>query len=362
MNKPMKGSYNETDCLFLMQEVQVQFETAEEREKKVQSGAVHYSEKVGNEAPPTETYTKLFHEMMDKYKGRLAKEVMTLAKKIVTKRASYGSKEHPIVLLSLARAGTPIGVLLKRALDKLGVYSVHYSISIIRDKGIDEAAMDYIVNNYDPEASVFIDGWTAKGVITKELHKAVEDYNLAKGTYIPKELFVISDIGGTADVTATYDDYTMPSALMNSTVSGLLSRTVLNDDILATGGFHGCVMYRHLAEHDVSNWFVEEVDRLIDVETVCESVTVSKEERQRVTKQFMDEIMHEYSVSNINRVKPGIAEATRIMLRRTPDLLMIQDKDHVDTAHLVQIAIEKGIEIVVIKDMPFGACSIIKDV
>ena len=71
--------------------------------------------------------------------------------------------------------------------------------------------------------------------------------------------------------------------------------------------------------------------------------------------------MTEYSVSNINRVKPGIAEATRIMLRRTPDLLMVKDMQHVDTAHLIQIAIEKGIEIVVIEDMPFGACSIIHD-
>lgn len=361
MNKPMQGSYKESDCLFLMQEVQVKFETAEQRESKVQSGIVHYSEKVGNESPPTEEYSNLFYEMMEKHKGRLATEVMSLAKKIVSNRSTYGTVDNPIVLLSLARAGTPIGVLLKRALDKLQVSSVHYSISIIRDKGIDEAALDYIVQNYDDGAAVFIDGWTAKGVITKELHQAVEKYNALKGTNIPKELFVISDIGGTADVTATYDDYTMPSALMNSTVSGLLSRSVLNDEILATGGFHGCVVYRHLAEHDLSNWFIDEIDKLMDVHSVCDDVVVSKEERQLVTKKFMNTIMTEYSVSNINRVKPGIAEATRIMLRRTPDLLMVKDMQHVDTAHLVQIAIEKSIEIVVIEDMPFGACSIIRD-
>ena len=111
-------------------------------------------------------------------------------------------------------------------------------------------------------------------------------------------------------------------------------------------------------EYSTESFTGTELDYARDV---CDDVVVSKEERQQVTKKFMNTIMTVYSVSNINRVKPGIAEATRIMLRRTPDLLMVKDMQHVDTAHLIQIAIEKGIEIVVIEDMPFGACSIIHD-
>jgi hypothetical protein len=45
-----------------------------------------------------------------------------------------------VVIASLARAGTPIGVLLLRTLRAQGVPAVHYSISIIRDRGIDRVA------------------------------------------------------------------------------------------------------------------------------------------------------------------------------------------------------------------------------
>lgn len=363
MNNPIQGSYAASDCLFLMQTVEADYQTVENKELLIQSGQKHYSEMINKEDAPTAQYVELFDSMMDTYKGRLAAETMKLASKITELRSGYGdSDEKPVVLLSLARAGTPIGVLLKRALEKLGKTAVHYSISIIRDRGIDAEALKYVLERYEDQSIVFVDGWTAKGVITRELHATVTEFNEANGTAIPKELFVISDIGGTADVTATFDDYTIPSALMNSTVSGLVSRTILTDEIIESGGFHGCVKYSHLEEHDRSNWFVEEITKLMDPSVMCSDLEVSKEARQEMTKKFLDEVMTAYGVSDINRIKPGIAEATRVMLRRVPDLLMVQEKGHPDVAHLERIALEKNIEVVELPEMPFGACSLIKDV
>ncbi|MFS1427814.1 cysteine protease StiP family protein [Vibrio splendidus] len=362
MLKPLVGSYPENDCLFLMQEVEIEFQNTESREKEIQKGTTHYSESIHNEDAPTPEYLELFYELMGTYKYRLAKEVMTLAKKIVLERSEFGTDDAPIVLMSLARAGTPIGALLKRALDKLDKHAVHYSISIIRDKGIDDIALNYVRENHADASLVFIDGWTAKGVVTRELHTAVEQYNADNGSSVPKELFVISDIGGTADVTVTFDDYTMPSALLNSTVSGLLSRTILNDEIKQSGGFHGCVVYRHLASCDRTNWFIDEIDSLMSPENICEETVNSKEEKRALTQAFMDTIMTEYGVTNLNRVKPGIAEATRIMLRRKPDLLLVRELGAPDVSHLERIAKEKGIEVRVMPEMPFGACSIVHDI
>ncbi|WP_425263879.1 cysteine protease StiP family protein [Vibrio owensii] len=363
MNNPIQGSYAASDCLFLMQTVEADYQTVENKEKLIQSGAKHYSEMINKEDAPTAEYVELFGSMMETYKGRLAAETMKLASKVADLREGYGdSEEKPIVILSLARAGTPIGVLLKRALEKLGKTSVHFSISIIRDRSIDGEALKYVLERYEDLSIVFVDGWTAKGVITRELHESVEEFNGVYDCNIPKDLFVISDIGGTADVTATYDDYTIPSALMNSTVSGLMSRTILTDEIIASGGFHGCVKYDHLLEHDRSNWFIDEIAELLDPEVMCDELNVSKEERQEMTKKFLDEVMTEYGVSDINRIKPGIAEATRVMLRRVPDLLMVQEKGHPDVAHLERIALEKNITVVELPNMPFGACSLIKDV
>ncbi len=37
----------------------------------------------------------------------------------------------------------------------------------------------------------------------------------------------------------TREDFLIPSACLNSTVSGLVSRTVLNDDLIGPADFHG---------------------------------------------------------------------------------------------------------------------------
>lgn len=356
-NSPFIGSYAAEDCLFLLKPIQADYQTIANKEQLIQSGQMHYSEVIHKEPPPTQEYTALFLRMTEQYKARLAAEVMRLASLISQQRKGN------IVLLSLARAGTPIGVLLQRVLTHFFQRnSSHYSISIIRDRGIDENALDYILEQgYQAEEIVFVDGWTAKGVITRELKQALRKYNQSRGVEIPAELFVISDIGGTADVQATFEDYTIPSALMNSTVSGLVSRSILNQQIGADD-FHGCVSYQHLHEYDRSNWFVDQVSEHFSIGKMAPIISQSKQERQQITQAFLDEVRLQYDVSDINRIKPGIAEATRVLLRRVPDQLLIQQAGHSDTQHLEQLAYEKGVNIKIIPEMPFGACALIKDV
>lgn len=356
-NEPLVGSYAAQDCLFLLKPITAQYQSIANKEQLIQSGQVHYSQMVHKEEPPSAEYCELFLQMTMQYKSRLAKEIMRLAQLICEQRSG------DITLLSLARAGTPIGVLLQRALTHLlKRQSSHYSISIIRDRGIDNNALDFVLaQGHKPQSIVFIDGWTAKGVITRELHQAVSAYNASRGVEVSPQLFVVSDIGGTADVQATFDDYTIPSALMNSTVSGLVSRSILNSQIGPTD-FHGCVQYNHLSEHDLSNWFVDEVFKEMQPGIMSEINNESKLSRKNLTKSFLTHIQAEYGVSDINRIKPGIAEATRVLLRRVPDLVLIRQLGNVDTNHLERLALEKLVPVVEIPNMPFGACALIKDV
>lgn len=357
IKQPLVGSYAPEDCLFLLKPVTAQYQTIENKEKLIQLGQLHYSEVIHRELPPSKEYTDLFLKMTGQYKLRLAREIMTLASMICERR------DQEITLVSLARAGTPIGVLLQRTLIKyFEKTSNHYSISIVRDKGIDEMALDYLLNsNYKAESIVFVDGWTAKGVITKELHNSIEKYNQSRNVNVSSDLFVVSDIGGTADVQATFDDYTIPSALMNSTVSGLISRSILNEQI-DEGDFHGCVTYTHLEKYDLSNWFVSTIMDAMNIDDTAPKSVESKLSRQQKTKEFIGHIMNEYSVSDINRIKPGIAEATRVLLRRVPDQLLIKDINDINVAHLKRLALEKNVPVTVFKNMPFGACALIKDV
>lgn len=356
-NQALLGSYAAEDCLFLLKPIHAQYQSIANKEQLIQSGQMHYSEMVHKEVAPTKAYSELFLQMTARYKVRLANDIMRLAQLIAERRGGH------IMLLSLARAGTPVGVLLQRALRHfLRRQSTHYSISIIRDRGIDNNALDHVLaQGHKPESIVFIDGWTAKGVITRELHQAVTAYNTSRGVKVSPALFVVSDIGGTADVQATFDDYTIPSALMNSTVSGLVSRSILNAQVGPTD-FHGCVRYTHLREHDLSNWFVDEVFKEMRQGVMSKPNHESKALRQAMTQRYLTCIQKEYNVSDINRIKPGIAEATRVLLRRVPDQVLIRRRGHIDTQHLERLALEKSVPVKEIHDMPFGACALIKDV
>lgn len=356
MTRYATTSYSSQDCKFLLKPISIAFTKIEEKEALIQSGAAHYSETVSQESPPSTQYMSLFLKLTEKYKYRLAQETLTLSKMIEE------NINDDICILSLARAGSPIGVLINRALNKYSKHSSsHFSISIIRDKGIDFNALDHLIFELGikPSSIAFVDGWTAKGVITNELKKTISQYNQSRNVNISDALYVISDIGGSADYYATTDDYTIPSALMNSTVSGLVSRSILNEKI-SNKDFHGCVLYNHLAPYDHSNWFIDEITACFD-ESDFTLKKIKKHEPYHIRQQ-LKKIMLDFNVSDINRIKPGIAEATRVMLRRVPDTLIIKDKDNENVSHLIQIAEEKNIEIKVIKELPISACAIIKDV
>jgi hypothetical protein len=361
MKQPLVGSYSEHDCLFLLKKLKPEFYTIEDKERLIQSGQLHYSQMVSQESRPTAEYEKLFYFLTAQYKQRLAQEILHLSHLISE------NIQRDVCVISLARAGTPIGVLVNRGINKYSQYkSVHYSISIIRDKGIDVNALDYLIFdlNIAPESMVFIDGWTAKGIINKELKQAIEEYNASRKVNIGNKLYVVSDIGGTADYSVTLDDYAIPSALMNSTVSGLISRSVINEQV-GESDFHGCITYEHLAQYDHSNWFISQISGCFLAKHYKSTLAINEQQRiarYGLTQTYVAKLMNDFNVSDINRIKPGIAEATRVMLRRVPDLLLVNDNKEPNIIHLIRIANEKHVTVIVLPEMPFGACALIKDV
>jgi len=352
----ISGSYSRDDCIFLLKELDLELLSVDEKEKRLQAG-VHYSEMVSIENPPSAEYTRLFLKMLDKYKQRLAQEIAALAAHI---HQHYAQQQ--ITLLSLARAGTPIGILLHRTLKyKFLRDSQHYSISIIRDKGLDTAAIRHVLQqNRSPSSILFVDGWTAKGVITRELKQSVADWNKANPEQLNDTLCVISDIGGTADIVATSDDYVIPSGIMNSTVSGLVSRTVRTRHATADQ-FHGCMIYHHLASVDYSNLFIDQIYELINTTQPNNLPHYDKTLQHQQAQAYVQYLQKHYEILDINKIKPGIAEATRVMLRRIPRLLLLKNLHLEDIQHLKILAQEKNIPIHVDPNMPFNATALIKE-
>ncbi len=351
------GSYRSEDCEFLLQSIDVKPISVEEKEHLLQQGGVHYSKIISNEDAPTKAYLDTFYSLIDAYGDRLAAEIKLLALKL------FETKGSIITVVSLARAGTPIGVLLTRALKAYYTDDVkHYSVSIVRDRGIDCAALQHIAESGRPaESIIFVDGWTAKGVINRELKKAIANWNKRSCYHIGDELCVISDLSGHAEYIATTDDYAIPSGVLNSTVSGLLSRTLLLDDI---AGFHQCVLYKHLAPHDLSNWFVDTLTERFQRVAIAEDKVTDewRSERTNQVSAFIASTLSTYGIDDINKIKPGVAEATRVMLRRVPRLLVLKQADSSDVKHLKILAYEKNIPIEEVPDMPFSAMAIIQNV
>ena len=70
--------------------------------------------------------------------------------------------------------------------------------------------------------------------------------------------------------------------------------------------------------------------------------------------------MKKYELQNRNRVKPGIGEATRAILRRMPDLLLLRSTDDPKLKHLIHLCEEKNVTIELVPQMPVNATTIIK--
>ena len=352
------GSYRSDDVSFLLKPLALaDFVDVPQKEFLIQSGQKHYSEMLSPESLPSERYLAVFRAACEANMERMAADCLALAALIAQRRTG------PVTLVSLARAGTPVGVVLKHLLaNVLERECAHYSVSIIRDRGIDQVALEHILAaGHAPESIVFVDGWTGKGVISRELEAAIAEFNTRRGTAIDGGLYVLSDLAGTAACAASCDDYLIPSSILNATVSGLVSRSILNHQI-GPGDFHGCVYYQQFEAHDQSQRFADE---LVARATAlaprqAEARPMDKDLAAAVSRQYMQAALAQHGISDVNMVKPGIGEATRVLLRRSPRLLIVRDAGAPEVAHLVLLANEKNIPVAVDAGLPYHAVSLIR--
>ena len=351
-----RGSYkNIDDVLFLVTQIEPQFIDIKTKEANIRDG-IHYSEMISAEYKPTNEYLEIFYKALDLNKKRVARDILSLSNEI--------KKYHKPILVSLLRAGTPIGVLIKQSLKAIfNIDAPHYSISIIRDRGIDINALNYILKTHIDGRIVFIDGWTGKGVIKRELDTFISKYNREFKQNISSELFVLSDIAGVADFSGGYDDYLIPSSALNSTVSGLVSRSILSDKYIKDNEFHGVKFYKEYLSSDVSNFYIDTIMEEVLKRSKDKISPIFKKDKivSQKMREYIKYIQNRFNISNINYIKPGVGETTRVLLRRDPYLILVQDIQDLSISHIVKLANEKSIKLVEERDLPYKAVGIIKE-
>jgi hypothetical protein len=361
MTVPFTGSYSAADVEFLLTPIEMEDTPVAVKEALIQSGRRHYSEMLTHESLPSEAYLQLFYDALALNGRRMAEHLLVLAKRIADLRRGH------ITLVSLARAGTPVGVMLKHVLQRyFGCEAAHYSVSILREKGLDRNALGYILRSHAPESLVFVDGWTGKGVIARQLAASLDDFALSDGIRIPADLFVLTDLSGSAAVAASSEDYLIPSCVLNATVSGLVSRSVWQQGIAGTDAFHGCLYYKAFEPHDLSRFFIDAMltyaEEAYRDPGIAAPEPVDRKALQAASLDFLRTVAQQYGVSHYNYIKPGIGEATRVLLRREAGRLLLRHADSDATRHLLWLAESKSVPIEVRKDLPYRAAALIKEV
>ncbi|WP_457464518.1 phosphoribosyltransferase [Streptomyces sp. TE5632] len=364
--EPLRGpafsSYAPEEVGWLLQDLSdVALEApTEEREEAVQSGGAHYAESLPVEYQPSEQYQRLFHAALETSAARLAHAVGVVTETVLAERSP-----RP-VLVSLARAGTPVGILMRRwAQHRHRLDLPHYAVSIVRGRGIDANALRWLAERHDPRDVVFVDGWTGKGAITRELAQAVEEFEKTHGvTGFDPEIAVLADPGSCVRTYGTREDYLIPSACLNSTVSGLVSRTVLRADLVGPDDFHGAKFYRELADADASVAFLDAVSaRFPEVtDAACaQAKELLATDRTPTWEGWaaVERISEEYGIHDVNLVKPGVGETTRVLLRRVPWKILARAGAGRDLDHVRLLAEQRGVPVEEVDGLPYTCVGLI---
>ncbi|MFE2879436.1 phosphoribosyltransferase [Streptomyces roseus] len=358
--EPLRGpafsSYAPEDCGWLLQDLSdVALEApTEEREEAIQAGGAHYAESLPVEYQPSPQYQELYRSALTASAARMARAVGTVTETVLAERSPSP------VLVSLARAGTPVGVLMRRwAQARHGLDLPHYAVSIVRGRGIDPNALRWLAAHHDPADVVFVDGWTGKGAITRELAAALREF-----PGFDPEIVVLADPGSCVSTYGTREDFLIPSACLNSTVSGLISRTVLRSDLVGPADFHGAKFYRELAGADVSTGFIDTVAARF--EEVAEAVDTEVKELLAADRTptwegwaAVERISEEYGIHDVNLVKPGVGETTRVLLRRVPWKILAQRGAGADLDHVRLLAEQRGVPVEEVDDLPYTCVGLI---
>lgn len=354
------GSYAPDQVQLLLRLIDAEHTDVEEKERLIQTGQKHYSEMISLESAPSELHQQIYQQAVAEGLPRLAREIQALA--LALQQHAQNTLEHqPLVLVSLVRAGLPIGVMLQHALKDLGVAVLHYGVSIIRDRGLDAVAYAQIRQQHAYAQLVFVDGWTGKGAISRELRTSVQNDPEFDGVV---RLVTLADVSGYAWLTASSDDWLIPSGVLGATVSGLISRTLYQADQL-----HGCLFYHDLHPYDHSCELIEQVNQQRQKQRQQRDMVVpavwpehARQQQQQRAASVIAMVAERFDVQQPNRIKPSLAEATRAVLRRVPERVLVREADDPQTRLLRHLAAAQGAPIELLGDAiaPYRAITIIQ--
>ena len=139
----------------------------------------------------------------------------------------------------------------------------------------------------------------------------------------------------------------------------------MRDDLIGPDDFHGAKFYREWLPLDVSNLFVNQVVSnyfaLIDeAREIANDMLVHPEPVSWKGMQDIKAIQTYYGIEDVNLVKPGVGETTRVLLRRVPWKILVDRIDNPNLAHILMLAGDRDVPVEVFPGLTYSCCGIIK--
>ncbi len=165
---------------------------------------------------------------------RARQELVAALVERLTQRVLTETDRAPL-LLAILRAGVPVGHLLARRLER------HYgepvplvAISLFQKLGWDDQALAQALALHPDRPIWFVDGWTSRGGVARELRSAHQrwcqagrpDFTAGRGP----RLAVLLDPRGQAQATASRQDLFIPSACFTAPETLGFSRSFATED------------------------------------------------------------------------------------------------------------------------------------
>ena len=324
----MKSTFKSEDVEFLLTDMTGKIEpiTLEEKKKRVEQGEYDRSI-LTKEFPVTKEYLDICLEWTPIYAKQTAIAVGNLAEQL------YKIKNKNLVLVSILRAGTNVGILVKRYLkNKYKINIPHYSMSLIKE--LDSNSMNYLLSKHRPEDIQFIDGWTGKGTVTKQLLASAKKYE-----GVDSSLAVLSDSINIAKYCGIREDIAIPQSPFNACITGLVSMPIHNNPFVGEKNFDGAIYLEDLEKIDKSQEYIDLIEKNFDYQCSADNYNDDIVEVAEI-----NEICENYNIS-LKALNPGINEAARAILRRNVSKLLVKDKKDFQVLQISKLAELKNIEI-----------------
>ena len=193
------------------------------------------------------------------------------------------------------------------------------------------------------------------------IFKSIDIFNTENKTNIDNSLAVISDPAKLCKVCGTREDFGIATCCLNSTVSGLISRTIHNEKYIGKDEFHGAKTLYYLKDEDYSQYFIDKIDNELKKISIKYEDLVLESIDKEYSMKIISKIRELYDVNNINNIKLSVGESARVLLRRDPRVVLVKNKSDKNIEHILKLAEEKGVRVIEYKDSDYNCISIINE-